>query len=249
VKPFLLLSTRDHDGAAIAEYRSVVRHTGLRPEDLVHVRVEATPLGDVDLTAYAGVMLGGSAFNVSDAVKSPLQQRVEADLARMLDRVVDADVPFLGLCYGIGSVTLHLGGVVDRTYGEPVGAASIELTEAGRNDPLLKGVPDRFEAFVGHKEACNGVPPSVELLAVGQACPVQMYRVGRHVYVTQFHPELDAADLAERMRIYQDAGYFRPDEMESLIEMAHASGVTGVQHLILRNFVLLHASDAGSLAD
>lgn len=247
MKPFLLLSTRDHDGAAIAEHRSVARHAGLRPEELVHVRVEASPLGEVDLSAYAGIMLGGSAFNVSDAVKSPLQQRVEADLTRLLDRIVDADVPFLGLCYGIGSVTHHLGGVVDRTYGEPVGAASIELTEAGRADPLLQGMPDRFEAFVGHKEACNGIPPGVELLAVGQACPVQMYRVGRNVYVTQFHPELDAVDLAERMRIYEHAGYFRPDEMESLIEMAYASGVTGEQHRILRNFVLLHAGDSEPL--
>ena len=70
-----------------------------------------------------------------------------------------------------------------------------------------------------------------------------MYRTGRNVYVTQFHPELDAVDLAERMRIYQNAGYFRPDEMDSLIEMANASGVTGVQHLILRNFVQLHTTD------
>lgn len=237
MRPFLLLSTRDHDGAAIAEHASVARHAGLDREELVHLRVEQAPLGDIDLDAYAGIFLGGSAFNVSDADKSPLQQRVEADLARLLDRIVDRDLPFMGMCYGIGSVTTHLGGVVDRTHGEPVGAVTIALTASGRTDPLLAGLPERFEAFVGHKEACNGIPPGVELLGVGAACPVQMYKVGQNVYVTQFHPELDADDLAARIRVYEHAGYFRPEEMEDLIDMAHASGVDGTPHRILANFV------------
>lgn len=241
MKPFLLLSTRDHDGAAIAEHASVARHAGLDREELVHLRVEQAPLGDLDPTDYAGIFLGGSAFNVSDAEKSPLQTRVETDLARLLDRIVDADLPFLGMCYGIGSVTRHLGGVVDRTYGEPVGAVSVRLTEAGRRDPLLEGVPDEFLAFVGHKEACNGTPPGAVLLGVGESCPVQMYKVGENVYVTQFHPELDAADLSARIRVYQHAGYFEPEELDDLIAMADASGVDGSQHRLLANFVRRYA--------
>lgn len=241
MRPFLLLSTRDHDQAAVAEHASVARHAGLRPDQLVHIRVEAAPLGDIDLDAYAGVLLGGSAYNVSDEDKSPLQQRVEADLRRVIADILAADRPFLGMCYGIGTVTAHLGGVVDRTYGEPVGAAAITLTDAGRADPLLAGVPERFEAFVGHKEASNGVPDGAELLATGQVCPVQMYRVGANVYVTQFHPELDADDLELRMRIYQHAGYFRPDELDELIAMARASGVDGSQHRVLANFTRRYA--------
>ena len=68
-----------------------------------------------------------------------------------------------------------------------------------------------------------------------------MYRVGANVYVTQFHPELDADDLAERMRIYQHAGYFRPDELEELVAMAKASGVDGSQHRLLANFTKRYA--------
>ena len=114
-------------------------------------------------------------------------------------------------------------------------------TAAGLADPLLAGIPERFHAFVGHKEACNGVPPKVEMLATGVDCRVQMYRVGANVYVTQFHPELDADDLAARMRIYQHAGYFDPSELDDLIEMAYASKVNGSQHLVLRNFVERYA--------
>ena len=241
--PFLLLATRDHNEAAAAEYRSVLRHTGLAPDELVHLRVESEPLPVLDLAAYSGVLLGGSSFNISDAQKTALQRRVEADLAAVVDRIVDSDVPFLGMCYGVGTVTTHLGGVVDRTYSEPVGATGITLTDAGRDDPLLAGVGDSFHAFVGHKEAANGTPPGVTLLATGEDCPVQMYRVGANVYVTQFHPELDADDLAARMRIYQHAGYFDPAELDDLVAMAYASRVDGRQHRVLRTFIERYARD------
>lgn len=243
VLPFLLLATRDHDEAALAEYASVLRHTGLAPEDLHHLRVESEPLPPIDLTDYSGVILGGSSFNISDEAKSPVQARVEADLARLLNTIVDADFPFLGLCYGVGAVTNHLGGVVDREFGEPMGAIEITLTRQGLADPVLAGVGEHFHAFVGHKEACTSVPSTVTMLAVGVACPVQMYRVGANVYVTQFHPELDAEDLAGRMRIYQHHGYFDPEELDDLIEMAKNSAVDGRQHLVLRNFVQRYARE------
>lgn len=213
------------------------KHTGLAPDELVHLRVEAAPLPDLDLRAYSGVLLGGSSLNVSDADKSPHQKRVEADLMRVVEQVVDADLPFFGMCYGVGTVTSYLGGKVDRTYGEAVGGIEVTLTSEGVADPVTNGMPHSFHAFVGHKEACNGVPPGAALLATGTKCPVQMYRVGQNVYVSQFHPELDANDLAERMRIYQHAGYFNPEELDDLIHMAQNSGVTGAQHKILSNFV------------
>ncbi|MCA0295299.1 MAG: glutamine amidotransferase [Actinobacteria bacterium] len=241
MKPFLLLATRDHNEAAAAEYRSVLRHAGLQPDELVHVRVESEPLPALDLADYSGVILGGSSFNISDSQKTAIQQRVEADLLALIDEIVDTDYPFLGMCYGVGAVTTHLGGVVDRSYGEPVGPIVVTLTEAGRQDPLLDGVRPSFHAFVGHKEAANGAPSGVEMLATGEDCPVQMYRVGENVYVTQFHPELDADDLTARMRIYQHAGYFDPSELDDLIVMAHSSKVNGQQHLVLRNFVTRYA--------
>lgn len=238
MKPFLLISTRDNDQAARAEYVSVARHAQLGRRDLVQVRLETAPLTTfgIDLAAFSGIFLGGSAFNVSDADKSPLQERVEDDLNLLIDKIVTRDLPFLGLCYGIGAMTSYLNGLVDRTYSEPVGAINITVTPSGRDDPLLEDLPASFEAFVGHKESCNGVPPGAELLATGEACPVQMYRVGTNVYVTQFHPELDADDLRDRMRIYKHVGYFRPEELDELAAMAKASGVDGSQHRLLANF-------------
>ena len=244
MKPFLLLATRDHDEAAMAEYRSVLRHSGLAAAQLEHLRVESSPLPALDLADYSGVILGGSSFNISDSQKTDLQQRVEADLFALVDLIIDTDFPFLGMCYGVGAVTTHLGGTVDRTHGEAVGAVEVTQTADGRSDPMLAGIDERFQAFVGHKEACNGIPTGVTMLATGAICPVQMYRVGANVYVTQFHPELDADDLTARMRIYQHAGYFDPAELDDLVAMAYASGVTGQQHRVLSNFASTYASSS-----
>jgi GMP synthase (glutamine-hydrolysing) len=238
VRPFLFLGTRAEDVAADDEYAAFLRLTGLDEGSLHRVRLEAGPLPEVDLDDYAGVLVGGGPFNSSDPdeEKSPVQRRVEVELRGLLDEVVARDHPFLGACYGIGTLGVHQGGVVDRHYGEPVSCVPITLTPEGRADPVLAGVPEVFDALVGHKEACRVLPPSAVLLASSAACPVQMFRVGRNVYATQFHPELDEAGVVTRARVYQHAGYFPPTELEELIARLERSVVTHPGR-VLSNFV------------
>ncbi len=216
MKPFLLLATRAEDLPADEEYALFLRFTGLSANELVRVPMEAGPLGEVDLDEYSGVFVGGGPFNASDPIekKSPVQRRVEAEIAGLLDEVVARDFPFFGACYGVGTVGAHQGAVIDGTYREPISVIEVEKTDAGRDDPLLATLPDGFTAFVGHKEAISRLPESATLLVRGEACPVQMFRVGRNVYATQFHPECDVEGISTRIRAYADYGYFGPGELD-----------------------------------
>ena len=171
-----------------------------------------------------------------------MQRRVEAELAALLDDVVARDFPFLGACYGIGTLGLHQGGVVDQTYAEVVGAVPITLTAAGRDDPLLAGLSPQFNAFVGHKEACSVLPPGATLLGSSPSCPVQIFRVGRNMYATQFHPELDLPGLLTRLAVYDRHGYYPPGEAETVLAEVRRSRVTEPPQ-ILRNFVIRYARD------
>ena len=242
MRPFLLLSSRAEDEAADDEYAAFLRITGLAPEELHRVRMEAAPLPRIDLDDYAGVFVGGSPFNSSDPprLKSPVQHRVEAELRPLLDEIVARDFPFLGACYGIGTLGLHQGGTIDRTYGEPVGAVPVRLTPAGLDDPVLAGMPAEFEAFVGHKEACRILPPNAVLLADSPACPVQMFRIKQNLYATQFHPELDQGGILTRVRVYRHAGYFAPEEYDELVERLTVTLVTEPGR-ILANFTARYA--------
>ncbi len=242
MKPFLLLATRAEDQAADDEYAAMLRASGLDEPQLHRVRLEAAPMPALDLDDYAGIVLGGGPFDSSDPeeAKPATQRRVEAELRGLLDELVARDFPFLGACYGVGTLGVHQGGVVDRTYGEPIGAVPVTLTDAGRADPLLAGLPDTFDAFVGHKEACRDLPPSAVLLASSPACPVQMFRVRTNLYATQFHPELDVDGIVTRIRIYQHYGYYQPHTMEEIIERVRGAVVTIPPH-ILANFVARYA--------
>ena len=245
MKPFVLLATRAEDLAADDEYAAILRFSGLDEKDLRRVRLEqpdAPAIADLDLDAVSGLILGGSPFTTSvpAATKSADQVRVEADIARLLDRVVAEDRPFLGACYGVGTLGVHQGGQVDGTYGEPIGAIKVELTADGAVDPLTSVLPGSFEAFVGHKEAVTRLPPHAVLLATSATCPVQAFRVGRNVYATQFHPELDVPGLCTRIDVYRDYGYFEPHEAEWIKAEAHRAAVSEPPRL-LRGFVELFA--------
>ncbi len=242
MRPFLLLATRADDVVADDEYLAFCRHSGLEESELHRFRLEAEPLPELDLSQYSGVLLGGSPFNSAapEAQKSPLQQRIEFDLAQLLVEIAVQDFPFFGACYGVGTLGRFAGGHIDETYSEAVGATTVTLTQAAATDPICAGIPATFEAFVGHKEALTTLPPRAVLLATGESCPFQMFRLENNLYATQFHPELDADGLSVRIDTYRDHGYFHPSEADAIKAASRAADVTGAD-LVLQNFVARYA--------
>ncbi|MEI5583907.1 MULTISPECIES: glutamine amidotransferase [unclassified Agromyces] len=239
-RPFLFISARPEVEAVGPEYESVRRATGLDAGRLEHLRIDVEPLRDVVPQRFAGVVVGGSPYNVTTPHehKHAVQRRVEADLARLAEHALERDHPVLFTCYGIGVLTLVLGGEVGTRYGEEAAAVEITLTDEGRADPLVGVLPDRFDALVGHKEATERLPSDAVHLAGSAACPVQVYRVGRSVYATQFHPEVSTADFIARAEVYRHHGYFPARELHAVAARLAAASVTEPQRM-LRRFVEL----------
>jgi GMP synthase (glutamine-hydrolysing) len=225
--PFLLLSIRAEDAAADDEYAAMMRFAGLDTNGLHRIRLTHRSLGPIDLADWSGIILGGGPYNVSDDVdsKSETQRRAESELLPLIGRVVDRDFPFLGCCYGVGTLGLVIGATVDRTYPEPVGALTITLTEQGRRDPLFADLPDTFDAYGGHKEGASALPTGLVSLAFSADCPVQAFRVGDNVYATQFHPELDEDGICTRIDVYKDYGYFAPETADALKSAARQRSI------------------------
>ena len=237
MKPFLLLSIRAELPAAEDEYAAFRRFLDVDDSGLHRRLLGSEPLGALSLDDWSGIILGGGAFTYSDPeqAKSPAQRRAERDLVALLDRVVAADFPFLGACYGIGTLGAHQGGLVDRRHPEPVGPLSVTVTDEGLDDPLFSGMPRDFTAYGGHKEGLSRLPDDAVLLATSHACPVQAFRVGENVYATQFHPELDRTGIHTRIDVYSTFGYFDPSEAA---ELHAASDRVEVRHpmTLLANF-------------
>lgn len=239
MKRFLILQLRPESDASDDEYASILEKCGLPPERTRRIRMDQEGIpADLDVTDYAGVIVGGGPGCVSDApeAKSPLEARIEHQVLSLMPQITAQDHPFMGCCYGLGILAHHLGAEVSKArYSEPVGPTVCNITSEGVNDPLLDGLDDAFEVFVGHKEAVQSVPPGTVHLLRSAACPVQMIRYGRNVYATQFHPEANAHDFERRIQIYRNHGYFPPEDADRLIELCHAAQVT-VPGEILRRF-------------
>lgn len=63
-----------------------------------------------------------------------------------------------------------------------------------------------------------------------------MIRFEENIYATQFHCELDAYGIGERIRFYKHGGYFDPDSADELIQKTKEVNVD-VANEILRRFV------------
>ena len=87
--PFLLLSIRTEEPAALEEHAAFARFLGVDADELHRLELGTTPLPSIDLDDWAGIILGGGAFNASDPeeTKSEAQALAERDLGRLLDEV------------------------------------------------------------------------------------------------------------------------------------------------------------------
>ena len=236
--PFLVLQLRPEDAAADNEFNAMLHHGGLRHDDVVRVRAERTGLPAIDLDKYAGIIVGGSPFDVSapENSKSAIQNKIEVQFMELFDELVDRDSPFLGACSGNGLLGRYCGANISTRYAEPIGGADVLLTPEGERDPLLAGFPTTFRVLLGHKEACDDVPPGTTLLASSPACPVQMFRLRSNLYATQFHPEADPEVFRVRIEVYKNYGYFPPETADDLIASV-ANERTPFAQRILDRFV------------
>lgn len=213
MKTCLIIQLRPEDDTSDNEFESILKFSGLKENEVTRLRAEKSGIPKLNLADYFAIIVGGSPFDISkpSEEKSAIQKKVESDFKLLLKKVVGEDFPFLGACSGAGLLGSYLGVSISGKYNEAVGGKDITLTKEGRDDPLLTHFPNTIRVLLGHKEACDDVPPGSVLLASSDTCPVQMFRVGQNVYATQFHPEGDSSGFIVRINAYKHHGYFRGD--------------------------------------
>jgi GMP synthase (glutamine-hydrolysing) len=163
---------------------------------------------------HDAVFVGGSGdFCVSKSDLPHLERTL--DLMREISAVGH---PTFGSCFGYHLLVRALGGnVVHDPERSEVGTFELELTEAGKNDPLFGTMPERFHAQLGHNDRAEVHPEGLANLAASERSPLQALRVpGAPVWATQFHPELDREACCDRYRAYH-ATYGGPGDPEAVM--------------------------------
>ncbi len=135
--------------------------------------------------AAAGVILLGGPMNVYEEDDYPFLREEDG----FIRAVIDEEIPFLGICLGAQLLAKACGATVTRAPLPEVGWYRVALTEAGKKDPVFRGASKNLPVFQWHGDTFD-LPPGAVLLAEGQSCRNQAFRVGGCAYGIQFHIEV-----------------------------------------------------------
>ena len=138
---------------------------------------------------FGAVLVFGGAMHADQDDRHPWLRQENLFLQRLLDR----HVPLLGVCLGAQLLAKAASAPVGPSSEPEVGWFEIELTEEGRDDPVLGSLPPRFEAFQWHFYT-HGLPAGAVELARSRVC-TQAFRLGESAWGVQFHPEVTAEQV------------------------------------------------------
>ncbi len=152
------------------------------------------------LSGFDGVLVMGSPLSLT----APAAWMHEAG-ARLRD-YAEAGGALLGVCFG-HQLLAHAAGseIVKNPRGRELGTVKVQLTAAGRRDPLFAGLGKTLEVQAIHEDAAASVPEGATLLASNEACAIQALSLGRRARTVQFHPEATAAIVRTAIRVDQEA--------------------------------------------
>jgi GMP synthase (glutamine-hydrolysing) len=138
----------------------------------------------------SGVVMFGGTMNVDEVDDHPFLKE-NRDLTR---EAIANGIPFLGICLGAQMLARALDAPVRPADVKEIGFEPLRRLPAADSDPLLSVWSDGDMVFQWHQDTME-LPPGAEPLASGDRIPVQAYRVGALAWATQFHFEIDAAEL------------------------------------------------------
>jgi GMP synthase (glutamine-hydrolysing) len=178
-----------HDKILILDFGSQVTQLIARRVREAHVYCEIHPndVSDDFIRAFApkGIILSGSHAST-----------YEDHQLRAPQAVWDLGVPVLGICYGMQTMAVQLGGQVAWSDHREFGYAEVR---ARGHTQLLKGLEDfstpeghgMLKVWMSHGDKVTELPPGFQLMASTPSCPIAgMADESRGYYAVQFHPEV-----------------------------------------------------------
>ncbi len=182
-----------HQKILILDFGSQVTQLIARRIREAHVFCEVHPcdVSDDWVRAYArdgklkGIILSGSHASTYE----------EHDL-RAPQVVYELGIPVLGICYGMFTMAVQLGGLVAPSSKREFGHADVR---AHGHTQLLEGIQDyktpmghgMLQVWMSHGDKVTELPHGFKLMASTDSCPIAgMADEERRFYGVQFHPEV-----------------------------------------------------------
>ncbi len=150
--------------------------------------------GEIVEFAPSGIVLSGGPESVT-----------EADSPRAPAAVFELGVPILGICYGLHTLAVQMGGRVEASDEKEFGYAQVKVSHASR---LFEGIEDHLDpsgnvlldVWMSHGDKVVQLPQGFVLDAETASAPVTAISDdARGYYGVQFHPEVTHTAQGKRL--------------------------------------------------
>jgi GMP synthase (glutamine-hydrolysing) len=162
---------------------------------------------------YAGLVILGGTQNAEQDDAFP-------HFLPLLDLILGferSQKPVLGICLGAQLLARAHGARIHRLPQPEIGFTVVRKTAAGRNDPIFRDLPEAEYLMEWHEDTFD-LPPGAELLATGDGCVNQAFRINGVGYGVQFHPEVTPDIIRGWVRSHGDAPEQNNPDFPALME-------------------------------
>lgn len=165
-------------------FRALLAKDGVECDTVRLDRGEPIPA----METYDALWVMGGEMNVWDVDDHPWLVEEKRAIRRW---VRELQRPFLGFCLGHQLLADALGGTCGPMRRSEIGLVEMEMTAAGREDPLFAGITPRFHALEWHGVRVAQPPESGHVLARSSNCGVEAMQAAPRAWGVQFHAEAD----------------------------------------------------------
>ena len=166
--------------------------------------LERTCLGDgmppPAADGFDALVVMGGPMGVDDVAAHPWL----APEKKLIESVIRAGKPLLGVCLGAQLVAQVLGATVTRARAPEIGWFPVQRAPGAERVPAGAALPPEFTAFHWHEDTFD-LPPESVLLASSEACPNQAFAWGARILGLQFHLEVNGDITQDMIRNGGDA--------------------------------------------
>ena len=162
----------------------------------VYCELHPWDISEADIRAFApkGIILSGGP-----------ESTVATDAPTAPALVFELGVPVFGICYGMQTMAVQLGGRVENADHHEYGYAEVR---AFGHTALLNDIEDQstdeghgiLDVWMSHGDRVVVIPPGFRLMASTESAPISgMADEARHFYGVQFHPEVTHTRQGQRI--------------------------------------------------
>jgi GMP synthase (glutamine-hydrolysing) len=128
-------------------------------------------------------------FNVKGLILSGGPSSVyEPNAPRLDPRILEANLPILGLCYGHQLIAQITNGKVEPAACKEYGIAQVAID---KTVGVLEGLGKTEKVWMSHGDTVFAMPSEFEVLAHTESCPVAAFKhKEKPIYGLQWHPEV-----------------------------------------------------------